>query len=612
MIKQENKNFNIRMLLRNMSFRPQRNHDFEKIRRLLVNKGVTIGAILAAFLIPIFGILDYIYKTEHFYTFIYIRIVVTFFSILIYFLTRTSLGLKFSYQLGAVLTFVVSASISLMCVLSQGPADPYYAGINLPLLGFGLLLPLTLGESIVVFITCWLTYFIPNFLIMEESETAIFINNNFFMISTIIIAIAGSQFNIFYRRKTWLINKRLQSAHKKLKNYSHALEKQIKERTKQLIHSERLAVVGQLSGGIAHDFNNILTTILGTCELALSKAYLDESVRDNFTIIYKVGKGAANLAKQLLAFSRKQILRPQLLNLNLIIEDSETMISTLIEEEIELDIDCRAQFDCILGDPIQIEQIILNLIVNARDAMPNGGKLTISTDSVTLSELFCKAHNLSLEPGEYIRMTIADTGIGMSEKVRIRIFEPFFTTKDKERGTGLGLASVYGILKQSNGGIVVNSKKGEGSEFILYFPLDQKGTEQKEEKSLNIKIPQGNETILLVEDESSVRTLTARMLEHQGYKVIQAKEGISALTLFKKNKDKIDLLITDVIMPYLSGVDLVEKIKVYQPQMKILFISGHIDSILKRHNLKRQGYPFLQKPYTMESLGTKVRQVFER
>ncbi|MFO7891823.1 MAG: response regulator [bacterium] len=612
MIKQKDKNFNFRMLLRNMTFGSSRNHDFEKIRRNIVSKGVAIGALLAAFLVPIFGILDYIYKTELFFTFIYIRTAVTLFSILIYFLAKSFFSQRFSYHLGALLTFVVSGSISLMCVLSQGPKDPYYAGINLPLLGFGLLLPLTLKESIIVFVGCWLVYFIPNYIIMEPSETAIFVNNNFFMISTIIIAIAGSQFNLFYRRKTWLINKRLQSAHKKLKQHTHALEKQIKERTKQLIHSERLAVVGQFSGGIAHDFNNILTTILGTCELALNRVYFDDTVRENFSTIYKVGKGAANLVKQLLAFSRKQILHPQLINLNSIIKESETMISTLIEEEIELVINCKAQYDCILSDPIQIEQIILNIIVNARDAMPNGGKLTISTDNISLSEFSCKAANLSLEPGEYIQMTITDTGSGMSEEVKRKIFKPFFTTKGNGKGTGLGLASVYGILKQSNGDIEVNTKKGEGSEFIVYLPLSKRVEEDKQGNDVNIDIPQGSETILLVEDESSVRNLTAKMLEQQGYNVIQAKEGMSALSLFKKNKDKIDLLITDVIMPYLNGVDLVEKIISNHPQIKVLFISGHVDSILRKHNLQSKDFPFLQKPYTMEILGEKVRQVIEQ
>ncbi|MEJ2627826.1 MAG: response regulator [bacterium] len=611
MIKLHNNDLNIRMLLRNLSFRSRKNHDFEKIRTTIINKGVIIGALLAAFLVPLFGILDYISKIEYFFIFMFIRSTVTVFSIFIYFLVKTSFGRRYSYQLGAVLTFVVSGSISLMCVLSQGPADPYYAGINLPLLGFGLLLPLTIGESSIVFAACWLAYFVPNYLIMERSEWAIFISNNFFMISTIIIAVAGSQFNLFYRRKTWLINRRLQLAHKKLRSHTHALESQIKERTKQLIHSERLAVIGQLSGGIAHDFNNILTTILGTCELALNRVILSDETRDNFNTIYKVGKGAANLVKQLLAFSRKQILQPQLFNLNLIIEDSETMIRTLIEEEIELSINCRARSDCILGDPIQIEQILLNLILNARDAMPHGGKLSISTDNVSLSALSSQAANLSLEPGEYVRMNVTDTGVGMSDKIKKRIFEPFFTTKEKERGTGLGLASVYGILKQINGDVVVNSTIGEGSEFNVYFPLSQASKEEKEEKTINKRLPQGNETILLVEDESAVRNLTAKMLEQQGYKVIQAKEGLSALSIFNENKDKIDLLITDVIMPYLNGVDLVEKVKLERPQMKVLFISGHVDPILKRHNLINEGYPFLQKPYTMKSLGTKVRQVME-
>lgn len=610
-MRKQNKNFSLKMILRNLYFRAPRNYEFLEYRKNLVNKGVLIGTLLAIFLVPMFGILDYIYKNEQFFTFSYIRITVTLFSILIYFLAKTSFGYRYSYQLGGVLTVVISSSISLMCFLAQGPSDPYYAGINLPLLGFGLLLPFTLSESSIVFIICWLAYFVPNYLIMDQSQTEIFVSNNFFMIATIIIAVSSSQFNFYYRRKTWLINRRLQLAHKKLRSHTRALENQIKERTKQLIHSERLAVIGQLSGGIAHDFNNILTTILGTCELALNRSILKNETRDNFNTIYKVGKGAANLVKQLLAFSRKQILQPQLFNLNLIIEDSETMIRTLIEEEIELNMICRAKSDCIFGDPIQIEQILLNLILNARDAMPQGGQLNISTDNVSLSALSCKTANLSLEPGEYVRMSVSDTGVGMSEKIKKRIFDPFFTTKEKERGTGLGLASVYGILKQINGDIIVNSILGEGSEFNVYFPVSKASKEEKEETILQTRLPHGNETILLVEDESVVRNLTAKMLEQQGYKVIQAKEGLSALSIFKQNKDNIDLIITDVIMPYLNGVDLVEKVKSERPGMKVLFISGHVDPILKRETLISEGYHFLQKPYTMQSLGHTVRQVME-
>jgi len=585
---------------------------FETERRSYLNRAVKIGSLLAICLIPVFGILDLVFKHGHLTTFIYIRFITTIFSLIIYYFANRSFGKKYPYFMGAALTIIVSSSIALMCRLDLGPVDPYYAGINLPILGFGMLLPLTLVEGIIIFTLAWLSYFIPNILIAQPDQIGTFVSNNFFILSSILIALASSQFHLYHRIVAWTAAKKLKIAHEKIQHHADNLEIQAKEKSQKLIQSERLAVVGQLAGGIAHDFNNILTAILGTCQLAMLSLDKSHPVNQDLQSIFDVGRRAVDLVKQLLAFSRKQVLQPKVINLNDVIKDITTMVQRLIGENIKLKCDLSSDLHNVLADAIQIEQIILNLAVNARDAMFDGGHLTIQTSNAVLDEAYCKMGKLLLEPGEYVRMTIIDTGQGMTDEVRAKIFEPFFTTKEKSKGTGLGLSTVYGIVKQSKGDIIAYSEPGKGTSFKIYLPLINAESQSEIKIGKKARLPDGQETILLVEDELQVRRLTARILEKQGYKVLQADEGLSAIDIAAKYNGKIDMLLTDIVMPNLNGPALAEQLKKLRVGIKVLFISGHVDSMIMRHGLEKSNSNFLQKPYTMESLNRKVRTVFEQ
>jgi len=585
---------------------------FEQERMRLLNRAVAIGATLAAVLVPLFSLLDIVFKPNVFWLFFIIRLSVTLASIAVYFLTKTPFGIKNPYPLGVFLTIIVGGSIALMCHLDMGPSDPYYAGINLPLLGFGILLPLLLKEGILVFGIVWLIYFIPNFFVLQSHEVKIFVSNNFFMISTIIISLAASQFHLYQRRAQWHTHRKLQSAHRKIKNHAKELEEKVQERTQRLLQSERLAVVGQLAGGIAHDFNNILTAILGISQLITDSLSEKNPIRQDIESISRAGKRAVDLVKQLLAFSRRQILISKVLNLNDVISEIREMLARVIGEDIELIVRTQPDLGNILTDPVQIEQIILNLSVNARDAMSNGGKLIIKTANVTLDKTYCKSGKITLPPGEYVMLAVSDTGEGMDKEVKAKIFEPFFTTKEKGQGTGLGLSSVYGIVKQSNGDITVYSEEGKGTTLKIYLPRVMEPTEKPRKKTNNRrKLPTGKETILLVEDENEVRHLTARLLEKQGYKVMQAEEGRAALSLSEQYDGSIDLLVSDVIMPHMNGKVLAERLLAQRSDLKVLFISGHINSIIAQSGIFNISSAFLQKPYTIENLSNKIRDIFD-
>ena len=430
------------------------------------------------------------------------------------------------------------------------------------------------------------------------------------MITTIIISLVSCRFNFRYRKNQWSAHTRLEKAHKKIQNHANELEEKVKERTQRLLQSERLAVVGQLAGGVAHDFNNILTAILGISELTLCSMDKDDPMREDIETISRVGNRAVNLVKQLLAFSRRQILVPKTINLNDVILDIKKMLHRLIGEDIDLITITPPDLGNIQADPVQIEQIILNLSVNARDAMPDGGKLIIETANVTLDKAYCKLGKVSISPGEYVMLAMSDTGEGMSADVRSKVFEPFFTTKAKGKGTGLGLSTVYGIVKQSNGDILVYSEKGEGTTLKIYLPHVKKKVEKADKPKTITQLPQGKETILLVEDEDEVRNLTARMLKKQGYTVLEAKEGKSAISISDQFEGTIDLLVTDVIMPLMNGRALAEKLTTLRTNIKVLFISGHIDSMITQHGILDPEVQFLQKPYTVESLSHKIRNVF--
>ncbi|MBM4339954.1 MAG: PAS domain S-box protein [Deltaproteobacteria bacterium] len=389
-------------------------------------------------------------------------------------------------------------------------------------------------------------------------------------------------------------------------------EETLRETEEQLRQSQKMEAVGRLAGGIAHDFNNLLTVIKGYSELSLFGLKDGDLLKENINEIYKASERAANLTRQLLAFSRKQILDFKVLNLNSLIRDLDKMLHRILGEDIELIYKLDENAGKVKTDPGQIEQVILNLAVNARDAMPSGGKLIIGTDRVDVDEIETFAYP-DISQGSYIRVSITDTGCGMTPEVKEHLFEPFFTTKAKGKGTGLGLSTVYGIVKQSRGNIYVYSEPGKGTTFHIYLPRVEEDEDRIQKEEDGIYILTGNETILLAEDEQSVRELAARILSERGYLVYSARDGKEALKFVQDHPDRdIHLLLTDVVMPGMSGKELADHLKLSTPQTKVLFISGYTDDAIVHHGVLDKGVNFVQKPFTPEGLARKVREVLDR
>jgi two-component system cell cycle sensor histidine kinase/response regulator CckA len=379
----------------------------------------------------------------------------------------------------------------------------------------------------------------------------------------------------------------------------------------QLRQSQKLEVIGQLAGGVAHDFNNILTAILGFCELLLMELGPAHAGYTDVLEIKTAGERAAGLTRQLLAFSRKQILQASVLDINGVIEGMEVMLRRLIPAHIDLVVSLPRQIGSVKIDPTQLEQIVINLLVNAADAMPRGGKLTIETSNVRLDEHY-RGHHLPVTPGDYVMLAVSDTGVGMDETTSRRVFEPFFTTKEQGKGTGLGLSTVYGIVKQSGGDIWVYSEPGHGSAFKIYLPA------VTDLISAAVKaitppetIQRGSETILLVEDDEAVRRLARLILERTGYRVVDAANPKEALRLVDQFEGRIDLLVSDLIMPDLDGAPLFERLARVYPKLQVLYISGYADEAVVRHGVIVEGTPFLQKPFTPLALSAKIREVLD-
>ena len=378
----------------------------------------------------------------------------------------------------------------------------------------------------------------------------------------------------------------------------------------QFRQAQKMEAIGQLAGGVAHDFNNLLTVINGRSQLSMNRFKVGDKTRNDLELIYRTGERAAALTRQLLAFSRQQVLEPVVLDLNAVAADMDKMLRRLVREDIDL----RTVFDPALkhvkADPGQIEQVIMNLVVNARDAMPNGGKLTIETANAELSEEYCSARS-EVRPGHYAMLAVSDTGHGMDATVKARIFEPFFTTKPQGKGTGLGLATVFGVVKQSNGHIEVYSEVGKGTTFKIYLPQTQDKLAKTPSDS-QLAVPQGQEVILVVEDEEGVRELVRDLLEMNGYMVLVANNGNEALQVCQTHKGAITLLVTDVVMPEMGGPELVKRIKVQYPGTKVLFTSGYTDHAIVRNGSLEAGVAFIQKPFTPANFARKVRDVIDK
>ena len=375
---------------------------------------------------------------------------------------------------------------------------------------------------------------------------------------------------------------------------------------------QRIEAVGKLAGGVAHDFNNLLMVILGHAEFLLECLQQGDRARDSATEIKATGERAAALTRQLLAFSRRQVLNPEPLDVNEIVADVHKLLKRLIGEDIAVMLNLQTDLHSIMADRSQVEQVLMNLAVNARDAMPQGGKLIIETAEVKLDDAYVRTHPVVV-PGEYVRLCVSDTGMGMSPDVKERIFEPFYTTKEQGKGTGLGLATVYGVVKQSGGFIWVYSEQGMGTTFKIYLPVAQKLMEATTARLLQEDpLPGGDETVLLVEDESGVRDLIRRMLALQGYNVLEATDGATAMRVSKNYKGKIHLLLTDVVMPGTSGRELAKQLVPLHPEIKVLYISGYTDEAVTEHGALEQGLAFLQKPFNRETLLQKVREVLDQ
>jgi PAS domain S-box-containing protein len=376
----------------------------------------------------------------------------------------------------------------------------------------------------------------------------------------------------------------------------------------QLQQAAKIEAVGRLAGGVAHDFNNLLTIINGYAELLQDELASDETLSGYVKEIHGSGERAAALTRQLLAFSRRQVLAPQILNLNQVISDLENMLRRLIGEDIELLSILSSSLGFIKADPGQIEQVIMNLAVNARDAMPLGGKLTIETRNVDLDANYAHNHP-TVKPSNHVMLAVSDTGAGMTPEIREHIFEPFFTTKEKGKGTGLGLATVYGIVKQSEGSIWVYSEPGQGTVFKVYFPAVTEGSPVREHAAAETGAEQGSETILVVEDEAGVRSLVQMALSSVGYHVLETTDPEHALSVCAHHEGSIDLLLTDVVMPQMSGPMVAEKVITLRPEIKVLYMSGYTDDAIVHHGVLSQEMPFIQKPFSPPALRKKIREV---
>jgi len=388
----------------------------------------------------------------------------------------------------------------------------------------------------------------------------------------------------------------------KMEEARHALEDQLEQ-------SRKMEAVGRLAGGVAHDFNNLLTAILGYSNLVLDELEPGHPARADVEQMRRAGESAASLTQQLLAFSRKQILQPQVLDLNQVVTRADSLLQRLIGEHIALVTALDPSLEHVSADPGQLEQVILNLALNARDAMPQGGKLTIETANVELDDAYARQHGGS-SPGRHVMLAVSDTGIGMDAETQARIFEPFFTTKRRGEGTGLGLATVYGIVTQSGGSIWVYSETGRGTTFKVYFPRAAQAEDHAVAAPRTDGL-EGTETILLAEDQPEVRSVACAVLERYGYRVLQASRGDEALEILRTHPEPIHLLLSDVVMPSMSGPELARLVQLQRPGIRVLYASGYTDDAIVRHGMLDPGVSFLQKPFTPTALLTKIRELLD-
>jgi CheY-like chemotaxis protein len=368
--------------------------------------------------------------------------------------------------------------------------------------------------------------------------------------------------------------------------------------------------VGQLAGGIAHDFNNLLTAILSYCDLLLDAVRQGDPIRADIEQIRQAGLRAAGLTRQLLAFSRRQVLQPKVLSLNTVVTETDGMLRRLVGADNVVGLECEPGLWSVLADPGQLEQGLVNLVVNARDAMPHGGRITITTTNRELASDTAGRPN-GVRVGSYVVLEVTDTGVGIDLANHARIFEPFFTTKEPGKGTGLGLSSVYGIVQQSGGHITVDSMPGRGATFSMFLPRYIGSEPATATKLDRRRLPGGSETLLLVEDEAAVRSSARRLLERQGYHVLEARHGADALRIVEESGRPIDLVVTDLVMPEMGGKELAERLRAHRPGLKILFMSGYTEKSIAAGGIMPPHTGFVEKPFTVEQLMRRLREILD-
>jgi len=377
----------------------------------------------------------------------------------------------------------------------------------------------------------------------------------------------------------------------------------------QLRQAQKMEAIGRLAGGVAHDFNNVLTAVFGYVDLLREELPQDSDAQKDLSEVRKAAERAASLTRQLLAFSRQQVLEPVVLELNELVTDFEKMLRRVIGEDVELRLALGADVGNVRADPGQLHQVIMNLVVNARDAMPTGGKLILETANAELTATYAELHK-PVVPGPYVMLAVSDTGTGMTPEIQARIFEPFFTTKEKGKGTGLGLSTVYGIVKQSEGYVWVYSEPSKGTTFKVYLPrVDAAADELSKPKATGTLA--GTETILLAEDDAILRPLAKQLLEKLGYRVLEGGDAAEALAAAQRHTGPIHLLIADVILPGPSGRELARRLAVARPDTKVVYVSGYTDDAIVHHGMLEPGLNFLQKPFTPATLARKVRDVLD-
>jgi len=391
---------------------------------------------------------------------------------------------------------------------------------------------------------------------------------------------------------------------------SNQEEQRAKHLEAQLAKTQRMEAIGRLAGGVAHDFNNLLGVILGNSELLLQDESLDKRLSERIQEIKMAGEEAASVTRQLLAFSRQQVFEPQVLDLNLVLEELQPLLARIIRESIHFEMELGSQAGSIRIDRSQLAQVILNLVANARDAMTAGGRLKIETSNVELGESYAHEH-VDVRPGPYVQLSVTDSGSGMDRETVSRIFEPFFTTKEKGRGSGLGLATVYGIVRQSGGHIWVYSEPGLGTTFKIYFPSTTRASDSLPHTAPAASVSAAEQTILLVEDSSLLAKVTRDFLQGEGYQVLMASNPREAIGIAEKHHAPIHLLLTDVVMPDMNGRELAERLLAKRPEMKVLYMSGYTNRILSEHAFRAEDSAFIEKPFSHDVLSRKVRHALD-